>query len=75
MRGQHLTTHTYHCPDLRVQTEEESIRQVLSGSPGIEDVKSDHVTHTVCVVMANEESEPDIRRALSEAGFPPSDEE
>jgi hypothetical protein len=75
MRGLQLHTVTYFCPDLRVQTEEDSIRQALSASPGIEDVQGDHATHLVRVVMANPDAEADIRRALRDAGFPPAEED
>ena len=61
------------CPDAKTQQDKMAIEQVLESQPGIEDVEVDLGTHHIKVVCADSEADMDVRRHLSQAGYPPQD--
>jgi hypothetical protein len=61
------------CPDMKTQQDAMTIQEMLDSQPGIEDVDIDLPMRRVRVVCADSDSDVDVRRHLSQAGFPPED--
>ena len=61
------------CPDLHSQADGRNLGRVLYMSPGVDDVEIDYITGQVRVVTANQDGGIDIKRKLSESGFPAKD--
>ncbi len=66
---------TYYCPDLLTQEDAIVVEETLQNSPGIEEVRIDHVLHTVFVSTANQGGMKDVEFMLRDAGFPPVERE
>jgi hypothetical protein len=73
MRGIHLTSKTFHCPDIRDQADVEDVQVALSAAPGLEGAEVDWVAKTVSARLANPEAAEDVRQRLADAGFPPEE--
>lgn len=62
-------------PDLLLQVDEETIKQVLADSPGIGDVEPDHRTHTLRFTTASQDGGREALDRLANAGYPVDDED
>lgn len=64
----------YRCPDIHSQEDVLIIQQSLSNAPGVESIEVDLGEKVVTVVASGSEAEPEIRRLLDNAGYPPEDD-
>lgn len=60
-----------HCPDIRNQADVIDIGETLQSAPGVGAVEVDYHTGMVRIVMANQDGGLDVRKRLSDAGYPP----
>ena len=62
-------------PDLRVQADATQIKNILSGSPGIDRVVPDYEAGILDVITAAQDGGADVIHVLSQGGYPPSEVE
>jgi len=65
----------FRCPDIRTQMDADRARHILFAAPGVDEVGIDWTTGKVRVVTVNQDGGLDLLNRLSNAGYPPQDED